>query len=219
MPATLQPGCQLGLLLVLLAVGSCGAEEQPERAGLTHVYRCSDQQRFVVRFEPHRAWIFVGEKTLSVPQIPAASGMLYTAGDVTFRARGREATLQLGDVRHDACVLVPTEAPWEEARLRGVDFRATGDAEAWTLEIRDGQDVVFVPDAGKTRNEAHHTPPQVLPGSSTRVYEFDGSAGPFRATLNPTTDCSGATADEQLTTRVSIEWNGRTFLGCGRFLH
>jgi membrane-bound inhibitor of C-type lysozyme len=51
--------------------------QEPPR---TFVYECSDGYRFVARIEGEKAWLFLPEQTVSLPQVPAASGAKYMTG-------------------------------------------------------------------------------------------------------------------------------------------
>jgi membrane-bound inhibitor of C-type lysozyme len=77
------------------------------------VYRCADGYRFVVRFEPQRAWLFMDGTTTSVPQVPTRSGLLYTNRLITFAKEGSDARLRLQGTtaaEHERCVNQPAEA-------------------------------------------------------------------------------------------------------------
>ncbi len=102
-------------LLGLCLVANCSREAPHTRSplGQTHVYRCADGYRFVVRFEPQRAWLFLNGATRSVPQVPTRSGLLYTNRQITFAKEGDEARLRLDGATpadHAGCVNQPAEA-------------------------------------------------------------------------------------------------------------
>ena len=145
--------------------------ERVSLAGSTHAYRCDGGYRFVARFEPERVWLFVDDRTLSLPQIPSTSGVHFTDGKFTFRERNGQASTEAPGESHAGCVNQPAAVPWEEARLRGVDFRAAGENPAWTLEIDDGSGIVF--DDGKTRSKfpADGAAGNVIEQSSEGLYD------------------------------------------------
>ena len=78
--------------------------------GQTHVYRCADGFRFVVRYEPQRAWLFLGEQLESLPQVPSRDVLLYTNRAMTFTSDGNNAQLRVGPNDHTKCVNQPSEA-------------------------------------------------------------------------------------------------------------
>jgi hypothetical protein len=65
-----------------------------------------------VRFEPQRAWLFLGAQTMSVPQIPTRRGLLYTNRTTTFAVERDKARLELTPhgPAHGPCVNQPDEA-------------------------------------------------------------------------------------------------------------
>ena len=126
-----------------LGLACARSGERPSLAGSTRVFRCDDGYQFVARFEPERVWLFLGQRTHSLPQIPSTSGIHYTDGRFTFRERDDQAWTEAPGESHARCVNQPAAVPWEEARLKGVDFRAVGQDSAWTLEIDEGSGITF----------------------------------------------------------------------------
>lgn len=47
--------------------------------------------------------------------------------------------LEVGKKRHVHCKNNRAEAIWEDAKLRGVDFRAVGNEPGWHLELTAGE--------------------------------------------------------------------------------
>ena len=101
-------------MLGVALAGACSREPLERRSpvGQTHAYVCADGYRFVVRFEPQRAWLFLDTGTTSVPQVPTRSGLLYTNRTTTFTVDGKEARLRVAGERaeHVKCVNQPEEA-------------------------------------------------------------------------------------------------------------
>ena len=109
------PGARHWISGALLLASACSTEPIENRTpiGQTHVYRCADGFRFVVRFEPQRAWLFFDNSTKSVPQVPTRSGLLYTSRQITFAKDGEEARLTMEGAEpaeHVKCVNQPAEA-------------------------------------------------------------------------------------------------------------
>lgn len=71
-----------------------------------------------------------------------------------------------------------SERGWEEAKRRGVDFRAVGDEPGWWLEIERGERIEFVTDYGATR--------VYTPGPEPRI-DPQARGTPYHARTNPTT--------------------------------
>ena len=122
----------------------------------TYVYECSDGTRFTARIEGEKIWLFLPNQTLSLPHVPSGSGAKYREGVIMFWSKGDEAMLEVGKKRHVHCKNNRAEAIWEDAKLRGVDFRAVGNEPGWHLELTAGEKVVFVGDYGTTRTVKKH---------------------------------------------------------------
>ncbi|HEX7072166.1 MAG TPA: hypothetical protein VF190_15240, partial [Rhodothermales bacterium] len=70
-----------------------------------------------------------------------------------------------------------TQSPvWDEARARGVDFRAVGQEPGWLLEIADGDSLRFLYDYGTSEVAAAVRTAQVAPGDA-RVYRAETHSG------------------------------------------
>jgi membrane-bound inhibitor of C-type lysozyme len=102
----------LRALIAALIAAACSAPHTSrfDVTGQTHVYRCPDGFRFVVRYEPQRAWLFLGDQLASAPQVPTRAGLLYTNGEITLRSEGAGARLQIGTTDHSSCVTQPSES-------------------------------------------------------------------------------------------------------------
>ena len=61
--------------------------------------------------------------------------------------------LVVDGVEHAGCVRDTVAAVWEDARIRGVDYRAVGNEPGWHLEIVENGRTVFVGDYGATQLE------------------------------------------------------------------
>ncbi len=141
-------------VVVALAVG-CAAHEPaaqgrpadvalPEAAPtapgvLVHVYDCADGERLVTRgagreqLELHRD----GDE-LAMESVPADGDLAYQGEGVSWEVVGGEGRLTLGDGTRVRCGESPGAVVWEEARLRGVEYRAQGYDHSWELEVKDG---------------------------------------------------------------------------------
>ena len=65
-----------------------------------------------MRFEHQRALLFIPGETMSVPQVPTTSGLLYTNRSTTFTIDANKARLQMprAAADHRDCVNQPDEA-------------------------------------------------------------------------------------------------------------
>ena len=105
---------------------------------------------------------------------------------------------------------------WQQAKLRGVSFRAVGQEPGWLLEISHGEEILLVTDYGQNRLELPYVEPavsqaqrrtQFVVGSPETVIEIRGEP------------CRDSMSGEEFTTAVTVERPDRTLHGCGRALH
>jgi heat shock protein HslJ len=106
--------------------------------------------------------------------------------------------------------------PWEQARLRGAEFRAVGQEPGWSLELdQDGQ-VRFAGDYGRTR----------LAGATQEPTRDDAGAITFRAqpegrdltVVIRETPCRDTMSGESFSHSVTVRLDGGEMTGCGRTL-
>ena len=199
-------------IITALELACSRPHDRVSLAGSTRAYHCEDGYRFVARFEPERVWLFLssssGDQTLSLPQIPSTSGVYFTDGSATFRKKDGQASTDAPGESHHRCVNQPAAVPWEEARLRGVDFRATGQDPSWTLEIDEGSGIVFGDGQSRSTFPAARAQGNVIEASS------GGRSIKIEWTVGECTDPGGERSDRLV--RVTLD--GRGYQGCGRRL-
>jgi putative lipoprotein len=199
-------------------------EENPQRSGVasneasTFVYHCDPGLRFVARLEGQRVWLFLPDRTIDLPRVPAASGVRYADAETVFWEKGGEAMLELGDRRYLGCRNDRRAAIWEHARLNGVSFRAVGNEPPWILEIYDGDRIDL-----RTGYEGHrHRFTNVLidddPVARVTRYRAREDDKEIRVRLSAR-GCRDTMSDESFETQVTVRFGGRELHGCGRPLH
>lgn len=181
----------------------------------TYVYQCVDGLRFVARTEGETASVFLPGQTLHLPQVPAASGAKYSDGQVTLWGKGEEATFEFDGARR-ACRNDRRQAVWEDAKLRGVDFRATGNEPAWFLELVNGGRSVLVTHHGEGRHEFETPPPIIDQAAGVTTYRV---SNPALVVVIRRQACRDTMSDDSYETAVTVTVDGRTYRGCGRALH
>jgi putative lipoprotein len=105
---------------------------------------------------------------------------------------------------------------WEEARLRGVDFRAAGNEPGWYLEMEYGGQLLLVTDYGERRLTAA-TPPPAIIGSGASAYHARSSAHDLVVTIQDA-PCADDMSGEPFPARVLVQLDDRELRGCGRRL-
>jgi acid phosphatase (class A) len=187
----------------------------------TYVYECGDGFSFTARTEEKKAWLFLPDKTMSLPRVPSASGTKYREGQITFWSKGDEAMLKLGEERHADCVNNRAKAIWEDARLRGVDFRALGNEPGWHLEISASEKIVFVGDYGNTTYTFVTPEPLVDQHAGKTVYraqEAQEGKQELRVVIEAR-PCHDSMSGEPFESSVTVILDGEEYRGCGKALH
>lgn len=211
--------------LLLLPLACVGTKVQhttvrpsdSETASPEFTFECGDGQTVTVRYENRTAAVTLGGRTLRLVQVPAASGAKYSDGAATFWTKGREATLDLPGEAERSCTLQAPKSVWEEARLRGVDFRAVGNEPGWYLEITFGQRILVVTDYGKRRHSfpAPADPPDPDAAQTTIRARTADHRLEVAIANRP---CRDSMSGESFETTVRATLDGKTFNGCGRAL-
>jgi membrane-bound inhibitor of C-type lysozyme len=221
-------------MLVLAAAGGCSESTEPlppdpgqsapaapvpaVRPGKTFVYTCDDSLRFTARVEGETTWLFLPSGTLKLQQTAAASGARYEDGSVMFWTKADEAMLDRGDQQRLQCVNDRAAAIWEDAKLRGVDFRGRGNEPGWHIEISGQYGIVFVTNYGSGRYRFRTY--QSAFDEETRKTTFAARDGEseIRVTLEGKR-CIDSMSDEQFETTVIVVIDGNRLNGCGKPLH
>ncbi|MDF1504776.1 META domain-containing protein [Roseisolibacter sp. H3M3-2] len=105
---------------------------------------------------------------------------------------------------------------WEDARARGVDFRAVGQEPGWLLDLDVEGEVRFFGDYGRTRVGAR-TPAPTREGGTT-TYRVAAAGGELSVALAPG-DCRDVMSGEAYPYAVTVRLDGREVRGCGRMLN
>ena len=218
---------RLAALAGLLCLAACTAPPHapappavstpPFAVAQAQVYRCGAARITVaLDAEARRAWVALPDTAVVLPAVVSASGARYGDGAYTYWVKGTEARIETPTATYPACPVLPYESVWEGARLRGVDFRATGNEPGWLLEIHDGDSLVFAMDYG-ARRIATPAPPPEQPRPGTQVYRITTEAHTATVTLEDRA-CADTMADETFPATVTLVLDGATYHGCGRAL-
>jgi heat shock protein HslJ len=108
-------------------------------------------------------------------------------------------------------------ASLQDARTRGVDFRAVGQEPGWVVELKEGDQITAVLDYGAT--------PLVLPTPSPDAAKdgtvtYDTSTDTDHLVLNIKSKiCLDAMSGEPHPSTVQLVVNDKSYQGCGDWLH
>ena len=109
----------------------------------------------------------------------------------------------------------PAGVPWEDARRRGVDFRAIGQEPGWMLEIDHEKSLFLLADYG----EKKVTMPAPAPRDSGGVVIYEAKTDTNRLTvIVREAVCHDAMSGEEMTHTVTLNLDGTEYRGCGRSL-
>lgn len=213
------------ILLASISMTACAGQSgddspqgdfQPDTRPMakTLVYEC-DGADFVTRLGPGEMALWFDDRYLVLSQVRSGSGSRYQEGDVEFWSKGEEAMLEVDGVRYSNCRINHARAPWEDARRRGVEFRAVGNEPGWHLEVRGEQNLLFVGDYGSRR--LLFQPVETAEADGLLHYSAEQNGHLIRVTVSETF-CTDTMKGEQFPYTVLVELDGNQYTGCGRAL-
>lgn len=220
--------CLISMLLVLNACTETvpnlnsgrvitSTPEQLEKSK-TFVYECPDNYSFVSNIEGQMAWLFLADKTISLPRIPSASGEKYSNGQSTFWNKGEQARLELGSKVYKNCINNPRKAIWEHAKLNGIDYRAVGNEPGWVLEISEEYTLIFSYQYGNKTLDFSTSERTVDQQAHKTIYLAQENGYILSMTILGVT-CQDTMSDESYESTVTVDLDGKVFKGCGKALH
>lgn len=198
--------------------GVASSQEQDQADARTYVYECSDGYVFIARHQNEKVWLFLPEKTISLPHVRSGSGAKYREGQITYWNKGPEALLEVGNENHLKCKNNRSKAIWEDAKFRGVDFRAVGNEPGWYLEIIERERVVFVGDYGQERYAFITAAPSIDQQERTTVYTVQNDKHELSVMIVGRR-CSDTMSGEVFETSVTVILDDKKYRGCGKALH
>lgn len=205
-------GCAGGDVKAAEPVANFHSDERP--LAKTMVYDCNGYD-FTARLGPGEMAVWLPDRYVILSQVRSASGTKYVEGDIEFWSKGDDAILNVGDQQHLNCALVPGRVPWEDARRRGVEFRAVGNEPGWSLEIQKERHLLFLGDYGM-RRVATPNPGVQLQGNIRRYHAVTESADlQVEIAEEP---CSDTMSGEVFPNQVMVTLDNDIFYGCGRDL-
>jgi membrane-bound inhibitor of C-type lysozyme len=208
----------LGLLLsfvIPLAQADIGTQPQALR---TYVYECDAGFNFIVNFKNDKAWVFLPMQTVALDSVPSGSGSKYSNGAITYWSKGDEAILETPNRQYRNCKNNRAKAIWEDAKLRGVDFRALGNEPGWYLEISEKTKLKFVSNYGQSRYEFTLAAP--VTDQAARMTSYTATDGRHSVTVViEGRVCYDTMSGENFESTVLVRFNNEEYRGCGRALH
>jgi uncharacterized membrane protein len=178
------------------------------------IYSCHNLSLLKVRVYQARVEVQTATRKATLTETPTPSAARYTNGTVTLSGLDEYVRLEEPGAVY-WCRKIPGEAPWHEASLRGIDFRAAGDDPAWSVEVDSGIGVEFGAGLGAARTVTRF-PPAELKGDERRMTLSARSASHALTLVAEQRVCQQA--GNTMTLSVTVTLDGKTYSGCGRAL-
>ena len=202
------------LLTLATAVPSFAASQRPAvKDGDLLVYYCQNLSLLTVRVLPKRVEVTTANRKAMLPEVAQPSSARFSDGSATLSELGELVRFEEPGAVY-WCRIEPVEVPWQDAKLRGIDFRAAGDP-AWSLEIDNGVGAEFAAGEGGARVVTKF-PPVALGGKDSRMTMTTTSGAHSLALVAERRICHYA--GSTMTLSVTVTFDGRTYTGCGRML-
>lgn len=212
----------LPLAAALLTAGCGTAPQTPVGRGSmlqAHVWQCSDGSTIHTRniASPPAIALRTASETRTLPQVRAASGVRYQDATMQFWTKGDGATFERQPGTTTECRENRSQSLLEDARVRGITFRGTGNEPGWLLEIGPDNRLMFEDGYGSMRVVFQSLPPRSDSPPGVTVHENTSSAQRLKVTLRRQ-KCADTMSDETFPYTVDIEIDGVKRRGCGRSL-
>ncbi len=183
-------------------------------------YDCPGEMTFTVRFKDDLAELFFKDQTIVLPETVAAGDKQYTDGTSTLSLHETEASLSLQNGQTYLCQESKARAVWEEAKLRGAVFRATGNEPGWVMEIMNSGEIILITSYGAERRTLQTPLRSTEPDRNLTLYKSSNHGQDIAIEIFAE-PCQDTMNGDALPATVSITISGNsahTFRGCGRQL-
>ncbi|WP_176441987.1 YbaY family lipoprotein [Zobellella denitrificans] len=184
----------------------------------TLVYRCTPQDgepfEFVVQYHDGRLGLWLPDSFelpyQELPQVISASGARFENEQARVWSKGDTALLEVAGQDYGECVEDRAAGLREDARLRGVTLRATGNEPGWVLEVTAGQQIRFNYNYGA--NELLLPTPEALPDDAG----YRAASADHRLEVSVSQErCQDDMSGEEFPYRVLVTLDDQQFRGCG----
>lgn len=207
-------------LMLLMMMPACGTGS-PTAANVranpinTQAWQC-ENSGYVVSSgarDSDSLWLFLPGKTL---QLEPAGPDSYAVAGTTMSIDGLQATLTR-EGNSESCTENRRLSIREDAKLRGVDFWATGNEPPWRLEM--SADLILVKTGYENeRHEFPAVPQQTEPAARSSQWVTANDTETLSVVIEGQA-CADSMSGDSFGARVKLVLNGRELQGCGTALH
>ena len=181
-------------------------------------FECDDGQKFVltrVAGKPDAIDLRLGDRHQHLAHVSTGSGAQYTADGLSVWTKGLEAMLEVAG-RVTTCRENRRRSILEDARARGVEFRASGNEPGWVWELLADR-MVFIGAYGAERvtTSRSEAPSGGTPGGAVYAGAAEAHRLTARILAGPCVDPMSGDLSEST---VEIELDGKRYRGCGEAL-
>ena len=194
------------------AAGTAG-DEPPAGTLRAYVWSCADGQKLVMRnlFREKAVAIDFHDGTRRLDQTISASGARYADAVAVFWTKGSAATLERQGAPAVKCEERRAESLVEDARARGVNFRALGNEPGWVLEIGPAGRISWTTNYGELRYDFDQSQPAST--GDTMTYTARQGTNSIQATVKAERCVDDG--DVEYSHAATVEFEGQTYRGCG----
>jgi hypothetical protein len=202
------------LLLVIGAPSAADAQQLTAQEQKLMVYYCHNLAVLTVRVFPKRVEVTGAARKATLAETIPPSPVQYSDGTATLSGLDEYVRFEEPGASY-WCRSMPAEVPWQQAKLRGIDFRAAGESPDWSLEIDSGVSAEFAIGSGAAR-VATKFPPVKIEGKDSLTALTMTSGSHSLALATEQRNCH--IGESTMTLSVTVTFDGKTYTGCGRRL-
>jgi membrane-bound inhibitor of C-type lysozyme len=193
-------------------------DEFPAGVLRAYVWQCADGQTLVMRNLLREKAIAIDfhDGTRRLDQTVSASGARYADGVMVFWTKGSTATLERQGAPAVRCEERRADSLREDARARGVVYRALGNEPGWILEIGPASKLTWTTNFGQDRYDFEQAEATATTDGAS-VYSAQKDAVSLKATIRAERCVDDG--DVEYDHVVTVESGGQTYHGCGTRLN
>ncbi|MDD7805719.1 MAG: hypothetical protein PUP46_09220 [Endozoicomonas sp. (ex Botrylloides leachii)] len=192
-----------------------GAFPSQSMHGRVLFLQCPGGYEFPAYIQKDTAWLFLPEGTKRLVSGKSTGGDHYSNGEYSFLVGKDDAVLIVDGLAVKQCRNNEKKAVWEEAKLRGADFRAVGIKGEWSLELSLEGNTVFIGDQGNTRILFKTPDPIIDREKMTSTYNMNNGEHHLVVKIEGKS-CHDPISGQLFDTSVTLHLDKQVLKGCGR---